>query len=160
MSNSTVNEPAEGMLHPTINKLTKGKFNRYQLAVATAKCARLITDEYVRERHIAEKNALGVKEIEKSAESIVNPDYRDRKAVKIAIDKIDSGEYVIVDLDNGAMTLGERGTLETAHQAGTTPSPKTSGAAAENAPAEDQTEHPVADPVADPVTDPTESGKE
>ena len=43
------------MLYPTINKLTKGKFNRYQLAVATAKCARLITDEYVRERHLAEK---------------------------------------------------------------------------------------------------------
>lgn len=154
MSNSTVNEPAEGMLHPTINKLTKGKFNRYQLAVATAKCARLITDEYVRERHLAEKNALGVKDIDKTAECIVNPDYRDRKAVKIAIDKIDSGEYVMVDLDNGAMTLGERKTPMTAHQAGAVPTPKTSGAVAESVPAEDQTETPVADPVADPVTDP------
>ena len=81
------------MLYPTINKLTKGKFNRYQLAVATAKCARLITDEYVRERHIAEKAALGVKDADKTADNIVNPDYRDRKAVKIAIDKIESGEY-------------------------------------------------------------------
>lgn len=93
------------MLYPTINKLTKGKFNRYQLAVATAKCARLITDEYVRERHIAEKAALGVKDADKTADNIVNPDYRDRKAVKIAIDKIESGEYVIVDRDEeGANT--------------------------------------------------------
>ena len=35
------------MLYPTIGDLTKGKFNRYELALATAKCARLITDEYV-----------------------------------------------------------------------------------------------------------------
>lgn len=93
------------MLYPTINKLTKGKFNRYQLAVATAKCARIITDEYVRERHLAEKAAMGIKETDRPADAIVNPDYRDRKAVKIAIDKIESGEYVIVDRDeNGNMT--------------------------------------------------------
>ena len=107
------------MLYPTINKLTKGKFNRYQLAVATAKCARLITDEYVRERHIAEKASLGVKDADKTADNIVNPDYRDRKAVKIAIDKIESGEYVIVDRDDeGAMTFGEHsGVFAAAHQA-------------------------------------------
>ena len=107
------------MLYPTINKLTKGKFNLYQLAVATAKCARLITDEYVRERHIAEKASLGVKDADKTADNIVNPDYRDRKAVKIAIDKIESGEYVIVDRDDeGAMTFGEHsGVFAAAHQA-------------------------------------------
>ena len=38
------------MLYPTIDELTKGKFNRYQLAIATAKCARLVTDEYVHQR--------------------------------------------------------------------------------------------------------------
>ena len=35
------------MLYPTIEELTKGKYNRYELALATAKCARLITDEYI-----------------------------------------------------------------------------------------------------------------
>ena len=33
------------MIYPTIAKLTQGKYNRYQLAIATAKCARIITDE-------------------------------------------------------------------------------------------------------------------
>ena len=109
------------MLYPTINKLTKGKFNRYQLAVATAKCARLITDEYVRERHLAEKAAAGGKETEKSGETAtVNPDYRDRKAVKIAIDKIESGEYVIVDREGDSVVVGENSSLfAAAHQAGT-----------------------------------------
>ena len=121
------------MLYPTINKLTKGKFNRYQLAVATAKCARLITDEYVRERHIAEKASLGVKDADKTADNIVNPDYRDRKAVKIAIDKIESGEYVIVDRDDeGAMTVGEHsGVFAAAPQAGAAPAAKAEPDAAE-----------------------------
>lgn len=86
------------MLYPTINKLTKGKYNRYQLAIATSKCARIITDEYTAQRKEAEKNATGNKDVDRSqAEMIVNPEYRDKKAVKIAIDKIDDGEYVIVD---------------------------------------------------------------
>ena len=117
------------MLYPTINKLTKGKFNRYQLAVATAKCARIITDEYVRERHLAEKAAMGIKETDRPADAIVNPDYRDRKAVKIAIDKIESGEYVIVDRDeNGNMTVGEDASLMvSAHQANAVPAKSESG---------------------------------
>ena len=119
------------MLYPTINKITKLKFNRYQISVATAKCARLITYEYVRERHIAEKAALGVKDADKTADNIVNPDYRDRKAVKIAIDKIESGEYVIVDRDEeGAMTFGEHaGVFASAHQAGAAPDAKAEPAA-------------------------------
>ena len=88
------------MIYPTINKLTKGQFNRYQLAVATAKCARIITDEYIRQRREAEKNLTGNKDIDRPMmEAAVNPDYRDKKAVKLAIDKIDSGEYVIVEKD-------------------------------------------------------------
>lgn len=107
------------MLYPTINKLTKGKFNRYQLAVATAKCARIITDEYVRERHLAEKAAMGIKDADRGTDAIVNPDYRDRKAVKIAIDKIERGEYVIVDREeDGSMSVGENaGVSASAHQA-------------------------------------------
>ena len=50
------------MIYPTINELTKGEFNRYELALATAKCARIITDEYVRQREIAEKEAADNKE--------------------------------------------------------------------------------------------------
>ena len=42
------------MLYPTINQLTKNEFNRYELAIATAKCARIITGEYVKQREQAE----------------------------------------------------------------------------------------------------------
>ena len=45
------------MLYPTITELTKDEFNRYELALATAKCARIITDEYVAQRVAAEEAA-------------------------------------------------------------------------------------------------------
>ena len=39
------------MSYPTIKELTKdGDYNRYELALATAKCARMITNEYTRQR--------------------------------------------------------------------------------------------------------------
>ena len=85
------------MLYPTINELTKGEFNRYELALGTAKCARIITDEYVKQSEAAEKAAAaGSKDSEKSAPVVVNKEYRDEKAVKNAINKIHSGEYVLV----------------------------------------------------------------
>ena len=87
------------MLKPTIEQLTQGKFNRYQLAIATAKCARIITDDYVHQRREAEKRLTNnsTKEERQFAESLVNADYRDKKAVKLAIDKIYNGEFVIVE---------------------------------------------------------------
>lgn len=97
------------MIYPTINKLTQGKYNRYQLAVATAKGARIITDEYIEQRRNAEKNLTGNKETDRAMmENAVNADYRNRKAVKIAIDKIDSGDFVIVETaENGAISTEE-----------------------------------------------------
>ncbi|MGM9642772.1 MAG: hypothetical protein ACI3XI_06140 [Eubacteriales bacterium] len=86
------------MIKPTIKELTGDKYNRYQLALATAKCARIITDEYSAQRKNAERQLTGNKEIDRPMmEQAVNADYRDRKAVKIAIDKISSGEYVICE---------------------------------------------------------------
>lgn len=97
------------MIYPTIKKLTKGKFNRYQLAVATAKGARIITDEYTEQRRTAEKNLTGNKDTDRVImENAVNPDYRNRKAVKIAIDKIDSGDFVIIETnEDNTYSLGE-----------------------------------------------------
>lgn len=83
------------MIYPTIESLTKGKFNRYELAVATAKCARLITAEYTRQREVAEK-ALN-KESEKTIFSMVDDELCNEKAVKLAITKMEAGEYVIVE---------------------------------------------------------------
>ena len=85
------------MLYPTIGELTKDKFNRYELALATAKCARLITNEYVRQREAAEKSMTGNKDTDKPLVTMIDKEYRDEKAVKTAINRIHCGEYVIVE---------------------------------------------------------------
>ena len=84
------------MLYPTITELTKDEFNRYELALATAKCARIITNEYVKQREAAEKAATGNKETDRNLIKMINKEYRDEKAVKNAISRISSGEYKIV----------------------------------------------------------------
>ena len=84
------------MLYPTITELTKDEFNRYELALATAKCARIITDEYVQQREAAEKAAAGNKEADKNIIKMINKEYRDEKAVKNAISKINTQQYKIV----------------------------------------------------------------
>ena len=84
------------MVKPSLAKLMeKENVNRYALVVATAKCAREITDEYVRQREYVEKN--GGKDADKSAASVINQKYRDEKAVKNAISGLYSGEFKIVD---------------------------------------------------------------
>lgn len=83
------------MLHPTIDELTQGKFNRYELALATAKCARLITDEYVRQHDVAERSQTGNKETDRAINSMIDRELRDEKAVKVAIGRIYAGDFVI-----------------------------------------------------------------
>lgn len=83
------------MLYPTIHQLTDGDFNRYELVIATAKCARMVTDEYVRQREAAEKSVAGNKENEKSICNMIDKEYRDEKAVKVAISHIRSGDFVL-----------------------------------------------------------------
>ena len=85
------------MLYPTIKELTKDEFNRYELALATAKCARIITDEYVKQREAAEKAATGNKDADRNLINMINKEYRDEKAVKNAINRIYQGEYKIDD---------------------------------------------------------------
>ena len=84
------------MVKPTIQELTKGKYNRYELVIATSKCARIVTDEYVQQRETAEK-LVSSKETDKSIASLINQDYRDEKAVRIAINRLHSKEYTIVE---------------------------------------------------------------
>ena len=83
------------MLYPTIDQLTDGGYNRYELVIATAKCARIITDDYIRQREAAEKAVAGAKDSEKTVNSMVNKEYRDEKAVKVAINHIKSGDFVL-----------------------------------------------------------------
>ena len=84
------------MLYPTIDQLTKDQFNRYELALATAKCARALTNEYVEQKEAAEKAATGNKDADRSVINAINKEYREEKAVKNAITKIHNGTYRIV----------------------------------------------------------------
>ena len=87
------------MIYPTFSELTKDQFNRYQLAVATAKCARIITDEYVKQRETAEKAMTGNKDTDKPLMTMIDKELKDEKAVKIAINRIYNGEYSIIEDD-------------------------------------------------------------
>ena len=83
------------MLYPTIEELTKGEHNRYELALATAKCARLITDEYVRQHDAAVKSQTGNKETDRPINTMIDRELRDEKAVKVAIRRLHNGDYSI-----------------------------------------------------------------
>ena len=83
------------MLHPTIDELTQDKYNRYELALATAKCARIVTDEYVRQHDAAERAQTGNKETDRPINTMIDKELRDEKAVKVAIGRIYRGEFVI-----------------------------------------------------------------
>ena len=83
------------MIKPSIQDLTKGEFNRYELVVGTAKCARMVTDEYVGQRAKAEK-MIADHETDRSLAALIDSEYRDQKAVKIAIGKMSEGKLVMV----------------------------------------------------------------
>ena len=84
------------MIYPSISDLSQnGKYNRYTLVIAASKCARVLTDEYVKQREYAEK-LIANKATDKSLISMIKKEYRDEKAVKIAIGRIHKGEYKIV----------------------------------------------------------------
>lgn len=83
------------MIYPTIDQLTHGNFNRYELVVVVAKCARIVTDEYVNMRAKAQK-MIDNRETEKPLSALIDPEYKDQKAVKIAIAKLVNGRFKMV----------------------------------------------------------------
>lgn len=87
------------MLHPTINELTNQDFNRYEIALAAAKCARKITDEYVTQKEAAERAMGNSKDADRSVINKLNKEYREEKALKNALTMIKSGEYKLVRIE-------------------------------------------------------------
>ena len=83
------------MIYPTIERLTGGEFNRYELVVGVAKCARIVTDEYVEMRTKAQK-MIENHETDKPLSALIDPEYKDQKAVKIAIAKLLDGRFKMV----------------------------------------------------------------
>ena len=83
------------MIYPSIDEITKGQYNRYTLCIATAKCARIVTDEYVAQRAAAQK-LIDERQTEQTLAQLISPEHRDQKAVKIAIGRMVTGEYRMV----------------------------------------------------------------
>lgn len=86
------------MIYPSTDELSQGKYNRYTLVIAVAKCARMVTDEYVKQRETAEK-LLATKETDKSLASLIKKEFRDEKSVRTAINRLQAGAYHIVDAE-------------------------------------------------------------
>lgn len=90
------------MLYPSIQELLKAtakedgseKLNKYSVVMATAKCARMITNDYIEQRHIAERKVAN-KETDKDISSLVNKNYRDEKAVKNALREMKEGKFEV-----------------------------------------------------------------
>ena len=98
------------MIYPSISELTNNnQINRYTLVVATAKAARIITEEYEKQREYAEKLALS-KDSDKKTNiaSLIKKEYRDDKAVKTAISGIHNAEFKLIDLEGEETVLGTR----------------------------------------------------
>lgn len=83
------------MIYPTIEELTKGEFNRYELVLGVAKGARIVTDKYVEMRLRAQK-MIENHETDKPLASLIPTEYKDQKAVKLAISKLADGEFTMV----------------------------------------------------------------
>ena len=89
------------MLYPSIQELLtitskdgKERLNKYSITMATAKCARMVTNDYLEQRYIAEKK-ISNKETDKDLLSLINKEYRDEKSVKNALKEMKNGTYEI-----------------------------------------------------------------
>lgn len=82
------------MIKPSIEELTSNGLNRYEVVVATAKCARMLTDEYCEKRAIAEK-LIANKETDKSLAALLKDELSDERAVSSAVRRIYDGEFEI-----------------------------------------------------------------
>ena len=102
------------MLYPSIQEILKAtekdgeeRLNKYSVTMATAKCARMVTDEYVHQREIAEK-LISAKETDKSIANMIDKEYRDEKAVKVAINHLYSQDFAIVGYDDELIAEAEQ----------------------------------------------------
>ena len=93
------------MIEPSIEALTKEiqrnceiDINRYELVIATAKAARIITDIQIEQREEMEAERNAAKDSGSSEKSVAvkdGKDIPDEKMVKSAIQKIFNGEFLI-----------------------------------------------------------------
>ena len=78
------------MIYPSISDLSDKGVNRYALSIATAKCARIITDEQ------AERQTTETVKEERFQSYNTKKQVTNEKPVKEAIEKLYTREYKIV----------------------------------------------------------------
>jgi hypothetical protein len=83
------------MLYPSIHSLTNDKINRYKLVIATAKCARYITQKALEEREAAESHKE-TERFSKDSKSDISNDAANDKAVTGAVGRLYDGTYKII----------------------------------------------------------------
>lgn len=105
------------MIFPTMSDLSHDEYNRYEIALAAAKCARMITNEYVRQRMEAEHSMTGNKDTDKPLNTMIDREVRDEKAVKIAVNRIYEGQYVLTRKSVEEQEKDEKAILEGLHAA-------------------------------------------
>jgi DNA-directed RNA polymerase subunit K/omega len=101
------------LISPSIVDLTKGKYNAYTTVIAAAKGARMVTDEYVAQRERADR-MIANKETDKSICALIGSEYRDEKSVKVAVRRLNEGDFEIVNAPRLDGTIEESETPDTA----------------------------------------------
>lgn len=82
------------MIYPSIEELSRGgTYNRYMLCIATAKCARKITEEQIAAFQQMQRD---VKDDKFTARSSVSSE----KPVRTAINRLDNSDYTIYVAQN------------------------------------------------------------
>ena len=83
------------MLYPSLEKLTNDNVNRYKLVIATAKCARHVTQKANEAREVIEYRKENDR-FGKDSKTEITADAANEKAVSVAIGKLASGEFRIL----------------------------------------------------------------
>ncbi|MBE6689224.1 MAG: hypothetical protein E7588_08140 [Ruminococcaceae bacterium] len=89
------------MIYPSIDELSKNRYNRYMLCIATAKCARSVTERYCEQK----EEAIRTKDDKQLTKLVSNTE----KPVKTAINLLHADKYKVI-------LSGEKKTEETAHE--------------------------------------------
>lgn len=87
------------MIYPPIPELTENyRHNRYELVIAVAKGAHKVTGEYLTMRANAER-MIAEEKVDKPMLSLIDPEYRDQKSIRIAISRLHEGKYRMVSAE-------------------------------------------------------------
>ena len=84
------------MNNTEINKFAEEKgINRYELVIATAKCARMITDDFILQKVLEER--VEGKDLDKPIPILISDEYKDEQPVQSAVELLTDGEFWIVE---------------------------------------------------------------